>query len=224
MHVCQFLLVIYRLLAHAKAESVKSKVAAEERKLKNKSWFSFRWYVGISQFCILFPLSNWFLFLHFVEWISATFSGLSDMYFHSISLYRWRFTVVLFFCRYADAEDSLSDASEEQQLKEERLTTEEWQAINKLLSFQPEEELILRSAKDAQNMVQFLVTVSIGQAAARIISVNQVELVCGRFEQLDVSTKFRHHSVYCDVLLKFYGLSAPEGSLTQVCFFSLEVA
>lgn len=35
---------IYRLLAHAKIESVKSKVAAEERKIKKKSWFSFGWY------------------------------------------------------------------------------------------------------------------------------------------------------------------------------------
>jgi vacuolar protein sorting-associated protein 13A/C len=132
-----------------------------------------------------------------------------------------RFIVVPFFCRRTDTEESsLSDVSEEQRLKEERLTTEEWQAINKLLSFQPEEELI-RSTKDVQNMVQFMVTVSIGQAAARIISVNQVEIVCARFEQLDVSTKFRHRSVYCDVLLKFYGLSAPEGSLTQVCFFAL---
>lgn len=127
-----------------------------------------------------------------------------------------------FFCRRADSEEtSLSDASEEQQLAEEKLTKEEWQAINKLLSCQPEEELIIRSAKDGQNMVQYLVTVSIGQAAARVISVNQVEIICGRFEQLDVSTKFRHRSVYCDVLLKFYGLSAPEGPLTQVCFFAL---
>lgn len=45
--VCQFLLGIYRLLAHAKVESVKSKVAAEERKIK-KSWFSFRWYGATS--------------------------------------------------------------------------------------------------------------------------------------------------------------------------------
>lgn len=105
----------------------------------------------------------------------------------------------------------MDDASEEQELKQE------WQAINKLLSYQPEEDLMLRSAKDVQNMVQLLVTVSIGQGAARIISVNQEEIVCGRFEKLHVSTKFRHHSVYCDVLLKFYGLSAPEGSLTQVC-------
>jgi len=112
-------------------------------------------------------------------------------------------------------ESSLDDASEEQQLREE------WQAINKLLSYQPEEELMLRSAKDMQNMVQFLVTVSVGQAAARIMSVNQEEIVCGRFEQLHVSTKFKHHSVYCDVLLKFYGLSAPEGSLTQVCFHAM---
>jgi vacuolar protein sorting-associated protein 13A/C len=160
-------ILLWRLLAHAKVESVKSKVAAEERKIKNKSWFSFRW-------------------------------------------------------RTDTEESSLSDVSEEQHLKEERLTTEEWQAINKLLSFQPEEELI-RSTKDVQNMVQFMVTVSIGQAAARIISVNQVEIVCARFEQLDVSTKFRHRSVYCDVLLKFYGLSAPEGSLTQSVYSEQKV-
>ncbi|KAK7348007.1 hypothetical protein VNO80_22555 [Phaseolus coccineus] len=146
-------ILLWRLLAHAKVESVKSKVAAEERKIKKKSWFSFSW---------------------------------------------------------GDTEEScLDDASEEQQLREE------WQAINKFLSYQPEEDLMLRSAKDMQNMVQLLVTVSVGQGAGRIISVHQEEIVCGRFEQLHVSTKFRHRSVYCDVLLKFYGLSAPEGSLTQ---------
>lgn len=112
----------------------------------------------------------------------------------------------------------MDDASEGPDLTEEKLTKEEWQAINNLLSYQPDEESMLRSSKDMQNMVQFMVTVSVGQAAARIISVNKTEIVCGRFEQLHVSTKFRHRSVYCDVLLKFYGLSAPEGSLTQVCF------
>lgn len=66
-------------------------------------------------------------------------------------------------------------------------------------------------------MVQFLVTVSIGQAAARIISINQTEIVCGRFEQLQVSTKFKNRSTHCDVSLRFYGLSAPEGSLAEVC-------
>ncbi|KAK7363427.1 hypothetical protein VNO77_05570 [Canavalia gladiata] len=154
-------ILLWRLLAHAKVESVKSKVAAEERKIKKKGWFSFNW---------------------------------------------------------RDTEEtSLDDASEEQQL------TEEWQAINKILSYQPEEEFNLRSAKDMQNMVQLLVTVSIGQAAARIISVNQVEIVCGRFEQLHASTKFKHRSVYCDVLLKFYGLSAPEGSLTQSVYSEQKV-
>ncbi|WVZ12338.1 hypothetical protein V8G54_016868 [Vigna mungo] len=154
-------ILLWRLLAHAKVESVKSKVAAEERKIKKKSWFSFTW---------------------------------------------------------GDTEEScLDDASEEQELRQE------WQAINKLLSYQPEEDLMLRSAKDVQNMVQLLVTVSIGQGAARIISVNQEEIVCGRFEKLHVSTKFRHHSVYCDVLLKFYGLSAPEGSLTQSVYSEQKV-
>ena len=66
-------------------------------------------------------------------------------------------------------------------------------------------------------MVHYLVTLSIGQAAARIIDINQTEIVCGRFEQLHVSTKFKHRSIQCDVLLRFYGVSAPEGSLAQVC-------
>ncbi|XP_020230234.1 uncharacterized protein LOC109811015 [Cajanus cajan] len=154
-------ILLWRLQAHAKVESVKSKVAAEERKTKKKGWFSFY----------------------------------------------WRDT----------EESSLDDASEEQQLKEE------WQAINKLLSHQPEEELMSRSAKDMQNMVQYMVTISIGQAAARIISVNQEEIVCGRFEQLHVSTKFKHRSVYCDLLLKYYGLSAPEGPLTQSVYSEQKV-
>lgn len=34
-----------RLLAHAKVESVKSKEAAEQRKLKKGGWFSFKWSV-----------------------------------------------------------------------------------------------------------------------------------------------------------------------------------
>jgi vacuolar protein sorting-associated protein 13A/C len=66
-------------------------------------------------------------------------------------------------------------------------------------------------------MIHYLVTLSIGQAAARIIDINQTEIVCGRFEQLHVSTKFKHRSTQCDVLLRFYGVSAPEGSLAQVC-------
>jgi hypothetical protein len=38
--------VSYRLLAHAKVESAKLKEAAEQRRLKRRSWLSFRWYVG----------------------------------------------------------------------------------------------------------------------------------------------------------------------------------
>ncbi|RXH80093.1 hypothetical protein DVH24_041240 [Malus domestica] len=114
------------------------------------------------------------------------------------------------------AEDSaIVDDSEGSQLAEERLTKEEWQAIHKLLSYQPEEA---HSGKGMQNMIRFLVTVSVDQAAARIIDINQTEVVCCRFEQLQISTKFKNRSTYCDVSLKFYGLSAPEGSLAQsVC-------
>lgn len=122
--------------------------------------------------------------------------------------------------RGADAEEvPLHNAYEEPQFMEEKLTREEWQAINKLLSYQPDEEIAPSSSKDMQNMMKLLVTITIGHAAARIISVNQMEIVCGRFEQLHVSTKFKHRSIYCDVLLKFYGLSAPEGSLAQVYLY-----
>ncbi|KAH9766380.1 C2 domain-containing protein [Citrus sinensis] len=156
-------IILWRLLAHAKVESVKLKEAAEQRQLKKKSWFPFTW------------LTN-------------------------------------------SKDPSVGDASEESQLTEERLTNEEWQAINKLLSYQPGEESTSYSGKDMQNMIQYLVMVSIGQAAARIISINQIEILCGRFEQLHVSTKFKHRSIQCDVSLRFYGLSAPEGSLAEsVC-------
>ncbi|KAI4344734.1 hypothetical protein L6164_011925 [Bauhinia variegata] len=155
-------ILLWRLLAHAKVESVKSKEAAEQRRLRKRSWFPFRW--------------------------------------------------------RADTEEASFDASEGPQLTEERLTKEEWMAINKLVSYQPDEELLLHSGKDMQNMIQFLVSISVGQAAARIISLNQMEIICGQFEQLHVSTKFKHRSIYCNVLLKFYGLSAPEGPLIQsVC-------
>ncbi|XP_062178337.1 uncharacterized protein LOC133883124 isoform X2 [Alnus glutinosa] len=153
-------ILLWRLLAHAKVESAKLKEAAEQRRLKRRSWLSFRW-------------------------------------------------------RAHSEDDSVGDASKELQLTEERLTKEEWQAINNLLSHQPNDELMSHSGKDMQNMIQYLVTLSIGQAAARIIDINQTEIVCGRFEQLHVSTKFKHRSTHCDVLLRFYGLSAPEGSLAQ---------
>ncbi|ONI27903.1 hypothetical protein PRUPE_1G110200 [Prunus persica] len=153
-------ILLWRLLAHAKVESVKSKEAAEQRSFQKKSWFSFMW-------------------------------------------------------RTPAEGSTIVDAAEGSQLPEERLTKEEWQAINKLLSYQPDEALTSHSGKDVQNMIRFLVTVSIGQAAARIIDINQTEIVCCRFEQLQVSTKFKHRSTYCDVSLKFYGLSAPEGSLAQ---------
>ncbi|XP_031738035.1 uncharacterized protein LOC101213129 isoform X1 [Cucumis sativus] len=153
-------ILLWRLLAHAKIESVKSKEAAEQKRLKKSSWFSFRW--------------------------------------------------------RANSEDtSDGDASEGSYLGVEQLTKEEWQAINKLLSYQQDEDTPSHSGKDGQNMVQSLFTVSINQAAARIVNINQTEIVCGRFEQLSVSTKLKQRSTYCDVLLKFYGLSAPEGSLAQ---------
>lgn len=123
----------------------------------------------------------------------------------------------LSFFSYRRTPDESAEISEGSQSPEERLTKEEWQAINKLLSNQPDETLASHSGKDMQNMIRFMVTVSVNQAAARIVDINQTEILCCKFEQLQVSTKFKHQSTYCDVSLRFYGLYAPEGSLAQVC-------
>ncbi|XP_052204938.1 uncharacterized protein LOC127809843 isoform X2 [Diospyros lotus] len=153
-------ILLWRFLAHAKVESVKSKEAAEQKMLAKRSWFSFG-------------------------------------------------------RRAPSEDDSVGDASDKSESVQERLTKEEWQAINQLLSYQPVEEFSSQFGKDSLNMIHFLVNVSIGQAAARIININQTEIICGRFEQLHVSSKFKHRTMHCDVTLRFYGLSAPEGSLAQ---------
>lgn len=133
---------------------------------------------------------------------------------------------VWYYCNFrrSSPEDvAISDDSDVSELTQEKLTKEEWQAINNLLSYQPDGELSLYSGKDGQNMVQFLVDVSIGQAAAKIIDIHGTEVLCGRFELLNVSTKLKPRSTCCDLSLRFYGLYAPEGSLAQVAssFFSL---
>ncbi|GAB4828173.1 hypothetical protein Ancab_035090 [Ancistrocladus abbreviatus] len=155
--------LLWRLLAHARVESVKSKEAAEQRRWSKRSWLSFSW-------------------------------------------------------RSPGQGETATDVSETSELTEKKFTKEEWQAINNLLSYQPDEEWALRSGKDMQNMIQFLIDVSICQAAAKIIDINKTEIICGRFEQLGVSMKFKHRSTQYDVSLRFYGLSSPEGSLAQsVC-------
>jgi hypothetical protein len=60
-----------------------------------------------------------------------------------------------------------------------------------------------------------MMDVSIGQAGARIINIDGTEVLCGRFEQLQVATKLYPKSTSCDVTLKYCGLSSPEGSLAQ---------
>lgn len=104
----------------------------------------------------------------------------------------------------------------EPQLDEEQLTKEEWQAINKLLSYQPDDELSFPVEKVLPNTIRFLVDVSIGQAAARIINIDHTEVMCGRFEQLQVVTSLYPKSTRCDVTLRYCGLSSPEGSLAEV--------
>ena len=41
-----FVSCVVRLLAHARVESVKSKEAAEQRRMKKSGWFPFRWYLA----------------------------------------------------------------------------------------------------------------------------------------------------------------------------------
>ncbi|KAM3341348.1 putative protein isoform X1 [Capsicum galapagoense] len=151
-------ILLWRFLAHAKVESLKSKEAAEQRMLRKRSWFSFGWSTDT-------------------------------------------------------ADVSAGDTSEEAKTLEDQLTREEWQAINNLLSYQPDEELALQHGKE--NMIQYLINVSISRAAARIIDIGEIEIVGGRFENLCVSTKIKHRNSHCDLTLKFYGLYAPEGSLAQ---------
>ena len=122
------------------------------------------------------------------------------------------------FRRSSPGDDIVSDDLNLPELSQEKLTKDEWKAINNLLSYQPDGELALYSGKDAHNMIHFLVDVSIGQAAAKIIDIHGTEVLCGRFVQLNVSTKFKQRSTCCDLSLKFYGLYAPEGSLAQVVF------
>ncbi|ONK67151.1 uncharacterized protein A4U43_C06F16540 [Asparagus officinalis] len=154
-------ILLWRLLARARIESVKSKEASQQKSNLKRSWWNFGW---------------------------NTVSG----------------------------DDSVARILPESRLEEEEnLTKEEWQAINKMLSYQQEDDLSLIPGKTLQNMMQFVVDVSVGQAAAQIISINQTDIVCGRFEELHIRTKMYQKSTHCDVSLKFYGLSSPEGSLTE---------
>lgn len=154
-------ILLWRLLAHAKIESVKSKEASQQKSNLKRSWWTLGW---------------------------GTASG----------------------------EEPVESMSAEPNLEEEeKLLKEEWQKINKMLSYQEDDDATSLHGKDLQNMIKVLVDVSVGQAAARIININQIEIACGRCEELHVRTKMYPKSVHCDVFLKFYGLSSPEGCLVQ---------
>ncbi|XP_020520361.1 uncharacterized protein LOC18430003 [Amborella trichopoda] len=153
-------ILLWRLLAHAKVESVKSKEAAQSRRQMKRSWWPFGW-------------------------------------------------------RSSSGDTPIVEYSKESHLLEDRLTKEEWLAINKILSYQSDEEMNFPFGKDSQNTIHFLVNISIGQAAARIINIRQTEIICGRFEHLQICTKFCPKSIQCNIKLRFYGLSSPEGSIVQ---------
>ncbi|KAL0376317.1 UNVERIFIED_CONTAM: Vacuolar protein sorting-associated protein 13 [Sesamum calycinum] len=86
---------------------------------------------------------------------------------------RWRST---------SDDDSAMDTSNVSRSVEERLTKEEWEAVNKLLSYQPDEDLA-HAGKGVQNMIHYMIVVSISKAAARIVNINDTEIVCGSLAQ-----------------------------------------
>ena len=91
------------------------------------------------------------------------------------------------------------------------------------MSYQTDEDLSFPVEKVPPNAIRFVMDVSIGQAAARIINIDQTEVLCGRFEQLQVVTKLYPKSTRCGVTLKYCGLSSPEGSLAQVSVYEVIV-
>ncbi|CAM6102066.1 unnamed protein product [Calypogeia fissa] len=157
-------ILLWRLLAHAKVESAKSKEAAMEReRVRRSGWWSFGW-------------------------------------------------------RGADANSPTFDSSTKADVETEapgHLTTEEWNKINDLMSYRPEEESLALSSQEAPNMLQMEIEVSIGRSGAEVLDQREMQILCGRFEDLQVSLLSYPKSQKCDVKLKFYGLSAPEGGLIE---------
>lgn len=97
-----------------------------------------------------------------------------------------------------------------------QLTKEEWSKINQLLSYQPGEDILNASKHDAPNMMQMSLDVNIRQGSARVLDSNNMEILCGTFENLQVGIQVYPKTLACDGKLQFYGLSAPEGMLIEV--------
>lgn len=93
------------------------------------------------------------------------------------------------------------------------LTNEEWNKINSLLSYQPEEDT---SKQEAPDMMQFALDVRVQQCTARVLDRKKMEILCGTFEDLQVGLKVYPKTLACEGKLQFYGLSAPEGVLIEV--------
>ncbi|KAL2613699.1 hypothetical protein R1flu_025391 [Riccia fluitans] len=156
--------VLWRLLAHAKVESAKSKAeaAVQRERVKKNSWWSFGW-GGVD--------GN----------RSSNNAGMKG-----------------------EAESAVPG----------QLTKEEWNKINELLSYKPDEDLSL-SRPEAPNMLQTALEVSVGRSAASLLDKEGTEILCGTFENLQISLMRYPKTEKCDVQLKYYGLSAPEGRLIE---------
>ncbi|XP_078433928.1 calcium-dependent lipid-binding family protein isoform X2 [Wolffia australiana] len=154
-------ILLWRLLAHAKVESVKSKEATQIESDTRKTWFPLRWRT------------------------------------------------------YSQDVQTPSALVEGNVVDEKKLSKEEWELLNKLLSYYTDDDARMPSGNDARSLIRLLVDVSIFHAAARIVSMNHTEILCGRFDQLQVTAKMYKRTVHYDLSLKFYGLSSPEGSLIQ---------
>jgi hypothetical protein len=104
-----------------------------------------------------------------------------------------------------------------------QLMKEEWSKINQLLSYQPGEDILNASNREAPDMVQMSLDVNIRQGSARVLDSNNMEISCGTFENLQVGIQVYPKILACDGRLQFYGLSAPEGMLIEVFFSLIEV-
>ncbi|XP_024384462.1 uncharacterized protein [Physcomitrium patens] len=168
-------ILLWRLLAHARVESVKSKEAAVEReRIRKSSWWSFGWgSVNSSQ-----------------AGTQATSPNDSPM------------------SSTSPTPPNGADAPGE-------LTKEEWSKINQLLSYQPGEDVLNVSKTEGPNMMQMALDVNIRQGSARILDNNNMEILCGTFENLQVGIQVYPKTLACEGQLQFYGLSAPEGMLIE---------
>ena len=79
-----------------------------------------------------------------------------------------------------------------------QLTKEEWSKINQLLSYQPGEDILNASKHEAPNMMQMSLDVNIRQGSARVLDSDNMEILCGTSENLQVGIQVYPKTLACD--------------------------